>query len=934
MHSLFNGGSSEILGYPVVTTNVPQNNNILAFNNGQWVVTTVAGTGGLDSIGSVGTGENIVFGEFAGTAFLKSISGGTGITITPLAQQLQISVSGGGVLPTGGVFGDILYVNSGNSPTFGKSINVNNSDMIFDNTHFQITNTSGAFSTNFSVLTDTSHGQTAKLNIGAKNTNDKWQFYYDPSTLNLILTQVNNCINKDFTFDLGAGSLIVAGVLNMPNLSANSFLKLNASRNLISTGINLDDLSDVILTSPTTGQVLGFNGVNWINTADTGTTLANVGVGTGQVYKNLTGTANLRTLLQGQNMSISTGTDEVTIATTNTPTFGAVSLTSINSLGSLISITKPILPTAGMYDSAGSLGISGQFLGQTGSGLTAWGQPNINNLVGVGISGAGLWDTLAFTGSLWINRKFYTYPTFSFEPGSITVALDNMYVNGLNGATFTMPTCNIGDAGRRIMIAAGQRTITNIAFSGSPGLVVNGIAYTNFTMNSNNLDGTMEFIAVSGNYYVIAGCSGKWTSAALGGKSFNATMMDVTSLQDTNISGPTNGQVLTYNSGTSKWINSTPSAGVTSFNGRTGAVSPVGSDYNINSLAGTAISSPTNGQIMSYNGTNWINSSAGASTNIYNTDGTLTGNRTLSGASLYNLTLANTVLNLVSGSYANVNSGNATDGFVSFNTSTNGTATMPACYTSKSFKSITINNLIGVGDWTQFYSRTYTSNLSINLKVSYSIRGTNDSTSATWLVVGSIEATPQNTWLCVPPLACSFSQGNIYNLEAYYNTNTMSLRIIKTYSGSNAGVSGSVIIMDNTSENGSISIAQSGGSGGTLATAYYPASRRVIQNNNGTGATPSIIFNWISGYQLSIEVAIGGGGGPAGARVIDISLNGTIVAFARGVNTSGVGMCVCTPTNISVLNNSLVLTGSNTLTFTTGGYTNNQVYSITVVQTQ
>ena len=49
--------------------------------------------------------------------------------------------------------------------------------------------------------------------------------------------------------------------------------------------------------------------------------------------------------------------------------------------------------------------------------------------------------------------------------------------------------------------------------------------------------------------------------------------------------------------------------GVTSFNGRTGAVSPAEGDYSLNLLSDVTITSPTNGQVLTYNGTAWVNGS-------------------------------------------------------------------------------------------------------------------------------------------------------------------------------------------------------------------------------------------------------------------------------------------------------------------------------------
>lgn len=81
-------------------------------------------------------------------------------------------------------------------------------------------------------------------------------------------------------------------------------------------------------------------------------------------------------------------------------------------------------------------------------------------------------------------------------------------------------------------------------------------------------------------------------------------------LTDTNISSPTNGQVLTYDSTSQKWKNATPSSGgVTSFKNRTGAVTPASGDYSLSQISGVDISnietssSHNNAQFLIYDTT-------------------------------------------------------------------------------------------------------------------------------------------------------------------------------------------------------------------------------------------------------------------------------------------------------------------------------------------
>lgn len=83
-------------------------------------------------------------------------------------------------------------------------------------------------------------------------------------------------------------------------------------------------------------------------------------------------------------------------------------------------------------------------------------------------------------------------------------------------------------------------------------------------------------------------------TAALSGGSGSSTLADLT---DTDISTPTNGQVLTYDSTAEKWEN---------------ANIPTPATPSLSDLTDTTISTPTNGQVLTYDSTaaKWVNANA------------------------------------------------------------------------------------------------------------------------------------------------------------------------------------------------------------------------------------------------------------------------------------------------------------------------------------
>lgn len=82
---------------------------------------------------------------------------------------------------------------------------------------------------------------------------------------------------------------------------------------------NLTDLCDVVIISPSTGQIIEYNGTQWVNVASTTfndtTTCTNIGTGTAYVCVEGTN-VDLRSLLAGAGISVSNNTNTITITNT------------------------------------------------------------------------------------------------------------------------------------------------------------------------------------------------------------------------------------------------------------------------------------------------------------------------------------------------------------------------------------------------------------------------------------------------------------------------------------------------------------------------------------------------------------------------------------------------------------------------------------------
>jgi Chaperone of endosialidase len=94
-------------------------------------------------------------------------------------------------------------------------------------------------------------------------------------------------------------------------------------------------------------------------------------------------------------------------------------------------------------------------------------------------------------------------------------------------------------------------------------------------------------------------------------------------------------------------LKSLTGAGVISFNGRVGAVSPAEGDYTLTQLGDVIITSPSNGQYLQYNGSNWVNATLDLSGYV-----TLAGSQTITGTKIFAPAHSNGTNAIVIGGFA------------------------------------------------------------------------------------------------------------------------------------------------------------------------------------------------------------------------------------------------------------------------------------------
>ena len=339
--------------------------------------------------------------------------------------------------------------------------------------------------------------------------------------------------------------------------------------------IDINDLGDVVITSPTSGQVLKYNGTNWINDADA----TGGGGGTGATYaissETVAGGANLR--LTGSDSSVDNvkfaSGSNVTVTRTDANTI-TISSTSTAGLTAVHDDPAPIL--GGHLDLGGNyikdgvvtlIALSGSDLNLTPTGIVNL--PAGSKVGGVTIGSLSVKGTVAdytaltaivspasgdayvvldptpthlwvWNSTSWVDLGQFQGPSGSGVPsggatGQALVKIDNTDYNTTWGTLATVATTGA------YADLSGKPTLFSGAYAdltGKPTLFSG--AYADLTGKP-----TLATVATSGSY------------ADLTSKPTIPTNID--SLTDVVITSASSGQVLKYDG--TNWVNGTDSTG-------------------------------------------------------------------------------------------------------------------------------------------------------------------------------------------------------------------------------------------------------------------------------------------------------------------------------------------------------------------------------------
>ena len=240
---------------------------------------------------------------------------------------------------------------------------------------------------------------------------------------------------------------------------------------------------------------------------------------------------------------------------------------------------------------------------------------SLNDLTNVDITSPSANDFLGYDpqSSEWKNIPISIAPMTASnlgigKPDTITTTVDNSGTFSAKGVGIVADVNSGGTQyGNNWLYYTGTTTVITpesdkmyrVTISGTAYLYYwNGTAYTMLASQGGGGGGASLVDVTTAQYNALTpqekadATKWYWINDMDGNAGSYIVVGTLAGLTDTAISSPTNGQVLKYNSTSGKWENANESggSGVTSFNNRTGAVTPTSGDYSLSQISGVDIS--------------------------------------------------------------------------------------------------------------------------------------------------------------------------------------------------------------------------------------------------------------------------------------------------------------------------------------------------------
>jgi len=419
-------GTTVINDLADVNTSGASTGQVLKYNGSAWLAANDTDTGEANTASNLGSGTNVFAGKVAADLEFKSIIAGPNVTITNDANEITIQSAIGGEINTASNLG------AGNGVFAGKNVDdlqfrslKAGSNISLTSSGTEITIDASGISS-LTSLTDTTI-TTPATNQGLIFNGTTW---VNAGLTKSLITDFNDA---DYaTAAQGAASSTAI----QPNDNVSSLLN---DIGYLTGGSGINDLLDVNTAGLVQGDVLKYNGSEWLASADASGE-ANSGVnatGTGEgIYIGKIGTdLNFKRIKAGAGLSISSDTNEITIAST-------ASLGETNTASSV-----------GLGDSivSGKVGTDLQFkslkagnnitLTTTGADITinsASGATNLDGLSDVSITGATGTNILVHNGAQFVNQFLTKSLISDFNDGDYATA-----AQGATSDTAVQPADNI-----------------------------------------------------------------------------------------------------------------------------------------------------------------------------------------------------------------------------------------------------------------------------------------------------------------------------------------------------------------------------------------------------------------------------------------------------------------------------------------------------------